>query len=61
MFQATLYYQIVYKIQNRVFDLGLSVNNEALLVSVNLNRVTTCDYVARQVPEKTYIVLACIN
>ena len=51
-YQATLHYQMAYKIQNHAFDLVLHVINDALLITVDINQRATCIYVPRQIPKE---------
>lgn len=48
---------MAYKVQNYAFDLALLVNNEALLISVNLNRATSYVYVLGQVSREELLKL----
>uniref|UniRef100_A0A6N2KCQ4 Uncharacterized protein n=1 Tax=Salix viminalis TaxID=40686 RepID=A0A6N2KCQ4_SALVM len=50
-YQATLHYQMAYRIQNHVFDLVLPVTNDALLITVDTNQKATSTHVLRQIPK----------
>ncbi|KAJ6979222.1 hypothetical protein NC653_027397 [Populus alba x Populus x berolinensis] len=48
-YQATLHYQMAYRVQNHAFDLVLPVTNDALLITVDTNQRATCTHVLRQI------------
>ncbi|KAG5234177.1 zinc finger, CCHC-type, viral movement protein [Salix suchowensis] len=50
-YQATLHYQMAYRVQNHAFDLVLPVTNDALLITVDTNQKATCTHVPRQIPK----------
>ncbi|KAG5255169.1 movement protein [Salix suchowensis] len=50
-YQATLLYQMAYRVQNHAFDLVLPVTNDALLITVDTNQKATCTHVPRQIPK----------
>uniref|UniRef100_A0A6N2MSN9 Uncharacterized protein n=1 Tax=Salix viminalis TaxID=40686 RepID=A0A6N2MSN9_SALVM len=50
-YQATLHYQMAYRVQNHAFDLVLPVTNDALLITVDTNQKATCTHVRRQIPK----------
>jgi hypothetical protein len=51
-YQATLHYQMAYRVQNHAFDLVLPVTNDVLLITIDTNQRATCTYVPRQNPER---------
>jgi hypothetical protein len=51
-YQATLHYQMAYRVQNHAFDLVLPVTNDALLITVDTNQRATCTHVPRQIPKE---------
>ncbi|KAJ6893634.1 hypothetical protein NC652_027629 [Populus alba x Populus x berolinensis] len=48
-YQATLHYQMAYRVQNHAFDLVLPVTNDALLITVDTNQRATCTHVLRKI------------
>lgn len=54
---ATLFYQMAYSTQNHVVDLSLPVQNDALLITVDINKSTTCTYIPCQIPKEELIKL----
>jgi hypothetical protein len=44
-YQATLHYQMAYRVQNHAFDLVLPITNDALLIIVDTNQRATCTHV----------------
>jgi hypothetical protein len=51
-YQATLHYQMAYRVQNHAFDLVLPITNDALLITVDTNQRATCTHVPRQIPKE---------
>jgi len=51
-YQATLHYQMAYRVQNHAFDLVLPVTNDVLLITIDTNQRATCTYVPRQIPKE---------
>ena len=51
-YQATLHYQMAYRVQNHAFDLVLPVTNDVLLITVDTNQRATCTHVPRQIPKE---------
>ena len=45
IYQATLHYQMAYRVQNHAFDLGLPLTNDTLLITVDTNQRATCTHV----------------
>jgi hypothetical protein len=48
-YQATLHYQMVYRVQNHAFDLVLPITNDALLITIDTNQRAICTHVPRQI------------
>ena len=51
-YQATLDYQMAYRVQNHAFDLVFPVTNDVLLITVDTNQRATCTHVPRQIPKE---------
>jgi len=51
-YQATLHYQMAYRVQNHAFDLVFPVTNDALLITVDTNQRATCTHVPRQISKE---------
>ena len=51
-YQATLHYQMAYRVQNHAFDLVLPVTNDVLLIIVDTNQRATCTHVPCQIPKE---------
>jgi hypothetical protein len=56
-YQATLHYQMAYRVQNHAFDLVLPVTNDALLITVDTNQRATCTHVPRQILKENLLKL----
>lgn len=48
---------MAYIVHNHVFSLALPIQNDAFLISVNLNRATSYAHVLRQIPKKELLKL----
>jgi hypothetical protein len=51
-YQATIHYQMTYRVQNHAFDLVFPVTNDVLLITVDTNQRATCIHVPRQIPKE---------
>ena len=50
-FAATLYYRLVYRLQNHTFDMGvpdMALSNDALLIQADPRMTPMCTFVPRQ-------------
>ncbi|EOY14079.1 Uncharacterized protein TCM_033288 [Theobroma cacao] len=51
---ATLYYQMVYRVQDHAFNLSKLHNNldDALVLTINTTQAPTCSFVPKRIPKK---------
>ncbi|KAJ7001597.1 hypothetical protein NC653_011876 [Populus alba x Populus x berolinensis] len=53
-YQATLHYQMAYRVQNHAFELVLPITNNDLLITVDINQRVACTHISREPRKRTY-------